>query len=98
MKDSAYGELYTYLITSALGEAGAKHEDLDFYKTYLSRLAYHFYENDLLVCDRVEIEKFFHEYIDELYIDKNFNQVSKLLIRARILIEKENGYGFQFNY
>lgn len=98
LKDSAYGELYTYLITSALGEAGAKHEDLDFYKTYLSRLAYYFYQNDLLVCDQMDIEKFFKIYIDELYIDKNFQQVTKLLMRARILVSKDGGYCFQFSY
>ncbi len=98
MKDSAYGELYTYLITSALGEAGAKHDDLDFYKTYLSHLAHYFYEGDLSACDQIEMERFFQKYIDEMSINKNFQQVNKLLVRARILVNRNDGYGFQFSY
>ena len=98
MKDSAYGELYTYLITSALGEAGAKHDDLDFYKTYLSHLAHYFYKTDLLNCDQIEMESFFNSYIGEMALNKNFQQVNRLLVRARILIDGDNGYSFQFSY
>lgn len=98
MRDSAYGELYTYLITDALGGAGAKHDDLDFYKTYLSHLAHYFFKRDLSICDQIEMENFFSSYINEMSIDKHFRSVNKLLVRARILVNKDGGYGFQFSY
>jgi len=98
VRGTAYGELYTHLIINALGEAGAKVEDLDFYITYLSGLAHRLFDEDLTNIGLIELENFFKAHIDEMLIDKSYEQVHKLLLRARILIEKPEGYAFQFDY
>lgn len=98
VKGTAYGELYTFLIVNALGEAGAKSEDLDFYITYLSGLAYELFEEDTFSIDLITLEEFFKNHIDSKLIKKDFQQVHNLLLGARVLSEKDGEYVFQFDY
>lgn len=98
IKGTAYGDLYSYLITNALGNAGVRQDDLDFYNTYLANLAYKLFEDDKSTMDLISIEKFYKDYLAKMYIDKDFSQVHRLLVRSRLLAEKDKGYSFQFNY
>ena len=93
---SAYAEFYNYLIVQAMGNVGIKSDELDFYHTYLSYIAYYFFINRKRELERAEIEKIHNQYSTEYH--KNFSTVYDKLVYAKLIRENNDLYSFGHNY
>lgn len=98
LQGSSYADLYSYLITNSLGNAGAKPEDLDFYLTYLSFLAQHLFTSNKRSLSSPELKTVFGSYCEKMEIKKNFDQVHSLLNKAQVLRREDELYSFGHNY
>jgi len=94
---SAYAEFYNYLINQAMGSTNIKADELDFYHTYLSFIAYNYFKDSRTELDSDEIEQLHNEYSKEYY-SKSFDSVYKNLIEAKLIKEDNNFYSFGHNY
>ncbi|HQS73358.1 MAG TPA: restriction endonuclease [Sulfurovum sp.] len=94
---SAYAEFYNYLIIQAMGSTKIKADELDFYHTYLSYVAYYFFTHERRELERFEIEKVHEQYSAE-YHKKSFSLVYDNLISAKLLKENNDSYSFGHNY
>lgn len=94
---SAYAEFYNYLIVQAMGSTHIKPDELDFYHSYLSYIAYHYFIHNRRELEESEIHKVHDDYSNE-YHKKNFAEVYKNLIHAKLIIENNGYYSFGHNY
>ncbi len=94
---SAYAEFYNYLIVQAMSNVGIKSDELDFYHTYLSYLAYSFFISRKRELERTEIEKIHNQYSME-YHKKSFSTVYDKLVCAKLIRENNDLYSFGHNY
>ncbi len=94
---SAYAEFYNYLIVQAMGTTKIKSDELDFYHTYLSFIAYSYFKNGRKELDKSEMEKL-HEEHGEIYHKKSFTQVYGNLVSAKFIKEENEFYSFNHNY
>lgn len=94
LQGSSYAELYRCLINQNLKNVNAKPEDFDFYHTYLSFIAFHFFINEKKELSEEEIIKVYENYALQMDIKTSFNEVHELLIKAK-LFKKESGF-YQF--
>ncbi|WP_334084649.1 restriction endonuclease [Helicobacter typhlonius] len=97
LSGSAYAEFYNYLINEAMGGAGIKPEELDFYHTYLSFIAYEFFIRGVREIDKLELENIHEKYCKE-YHKRNFQEVYEKLIKARLIKNICEVYSFGQNY
>lgn len=97
LSGSAYAEFYQYLIVQAMGSTKIKTDELDFYHTYLSYVAYYFFTNERRELEKSEIEKVHEQYSNE-YHKKSFSLVYDNLISAKLLKENNDFYSFGHNY
>jgi predicted MPP superfamily phosphohydrolase len=94
---SAYAEFYNYLISQALGTTNIKPDELDFYYSYLSYIAYYYFKNGRKELDESEIIHLHENFSREIH-KKPFHTVINNLINAK-LIKKDTGhYSFGHNY
>jgi len=98
LQGSSYAELYRYLINQALGAVNIKPDDLDFYHTYLSHLAYNFFSLQRKEVTQAEMIKIYEEYSLKMDIEKPFDTVHGLLDKAKILKNEHGSYSFNHNY
>ena len=98
LQDGSYAELYRYLINHALGSVSARPEDLDFYHTYLSYIAHYFFTHMAKELSEEEMKKMYDEYTKIMDIEKSFEKVHGLLIKAKILKNESGIYSFNHNY
>jgi len=98
LQDSTYAELYRYLINQALGVANARAEDLDFYHTYLSYIAHYFFTHKAKELSEEEMLIMYDEYSKMMDIEKSFEKVHGLLMKAKILKNECEFYSFNHNY
>lgn len=94
---SAYAEFYNFLIIQALGTTKIKPNELDFYHTYLSFIAYNFFIMERKELDKGEMESL-HKKYSEKYHKKNFSEVYTNLLNAKVIKENNNFYTFGHNY
>jgi len=94
---SAYAEFYNFLIIQAMGSTKIKADELDFYHTYLSYIAYHFFTNERKELEKSEIEKLHDNYSAE-YHKESFSIVYDNLISAKLIKENSDFYSFGHNY
>ena len=94
---SAYAEFYNYLIVQAMGTTKIKPEELDYYHTYLSYIAYSYFKDGRKELDKTEIEKLHDEHGIE-YHKKSFLSVYENLINAKFIKEDNGFYSFNHNY
>jgi len=94
---SAYAEFYNYLIVQAMGTTKIKPDELDYYHTYLSYIAYSYFKDGRRELDRTEIEKL-HDKHGEIYHKKSFTSVYENLINAKFIKEDNEFYSFNHNY
>lgn len=94
---SAYAEFYNYLIVQAMGSTKIKPDELDFYHTYLSYIAYQYFTNGRKELDKQEIEALHDQYSNE-YHKESFNTVYNNLIDAKLFKESNGLYYFGHNY
>lgn len=94
---SAYAEFYNYIINESMGKTNIKPDELDFYHTYLSFVAYKFFIKGAKEVDKEYMEEIHEEYCLK-YHKRDFNDVYHNLIKARIVKEASNMFSFGQNY
>ena len=94
---SAYAEFYNYLINQAMGTTKIKPEELDYYHTYLSYIAYHYFKDGRKELDKKEIETL-HDAYGKEYHKKSFTSVYENLINAKFIKVDNEFYSFNHNY
>lgn len=97
LSGSAYAEFYNYLINEAMGGAGIKPEELDFYHTYLSFVAYEFFIRGVREIEKSELENIHKKYCEE-YHKRDFQEVYNKLIKTRLIKNICEVYSFGQNY
>ena len=94
---SAYAEFYNYLIVQAMGTTNIKPDELDFYHSYLSFIAYHYFIENRRELEESEIKVLHNKYSEE-YHRKSFTEVYKNLINAKLINKNNDLYTFGHNY
>lgn len=94
---SAYAEFYNYIINEAMSKTNIKPNELDFYHTYLSFVAYNFFVQGVKECGRKDMDIIHQEYCQK-YHKSNFSDVYSNLIKVRLIKEVSNTYSFGQNY
>lgn len=94
---SAYAEFYNYIINESMSKTNVKPNELDFYHTYLSFVAYNFFVKGIKELDRECMEEI-HKIYSQKYHKRNFDDIYNNLIKARLIKKTNNTYSFGQNY
>jgi Holliday junction resolvase-like predicted endonuclease len=95
---SSYADLYNYFITHALLTTGVSPEDVDFYLTYLSYVAYTLLNKEISVISSEGLEVIYGEYSRSMALDKPFKTIHRILVNAKIFKLDEGQYSFSLSY
>jgi ABC-type oligopeptide transport system ATPase subunit len=95
---SSYANLYNYFITQALLGSPVEPEDLDFYLTYLSYLAYVLFQTSKKDFTENHLETIYNDYITKMDISKSFNTVHRTLVNSKLIRYEEGKYSFYLSY
>lgn len=97
-KDSAYGYYYEWLITQSFIDLNVQHKDIDAYYTYISELAYYFFDKKINEITTLDLENF-NRYYDESYdLTNDFKKMIKRLEKSSVIELKGEYYSFKYNY
>lgn len=99
LKTSSYGYYYQFLITSSLGTASVKKNQLDELFNYITELSYHFYENKIIEDTKENLWNFNVKFCNDYAVQIDFGDRFELLSKAKI-VETFDGsyYKFRYNY
>ena len=95
---SSYADLYNYFITHALLGSGVDPEDIDFYLTYLSYVAYKLLSYNANDVSADELEDIYDKYAVDMAINMPFKTVHKTLVNAKIFRFDDANYSFSLSY
>ncbi|CAB9492356.1 metallophosphoesterase [Alteromonas macleodii] len=95
---SSHGYYYQYLITSSLGLANIKKEELDEYFTYISHLSYFLHEQDIRSISVDEFNSFNKTFENIMGLSINISDRLKKLVNAKILNKDEDSVSFKYPY
>lgn len=95
LSHSSYGHCYHAMITMNLGRAGMKAEDIDACFNFLTELAYFIFNADSKIISVADLDQFTTDYKKD-YVVKN--DIINILIKASILLKKDNSYKFHYIY
>lgn len=98
MNTSSYGYYYQYLITSSLGLASVKKENLDEIFNYIKELSYYFYNNKLKENSFDSLWEFNTEFCSEYGLKVDCKSRLDLLVKSKILNMKDDYYSFKYPY
>ncbi|PWR00007.1 restriction endonuclease, partial [Leucothrix pacifica] len=98
LQGSAYAEFYNYLITQSLGSIGIKPTELHLYFSFLSELAYFFFDKSTKEISETELESFHVKYCENKMINSNFDRLRNNLLKSKILKEEIGSFSFNHNY
>jgi hypothetical protein len=99
LKTSSYGYYYQFLITSSLGNASVRKEQLDEIFNYVTELSYYFYKNKKEEESKENLWGFNNKLCLEYGVQLDFGERFNLLVKAKIveMVEPER-YRFKYNY
>lgn len=97
-KDSAYGYYYELLITQSFININMQHNEIDAYYTYISELAFRFYENDIYEFTHIEFEDFNSWHCNKYDVRNNFERTLKRLMDSSIIERRNDSYKFKYSY
>lgn len=99
LQGSSYAELYRFLIVQNLTSASVKPEDIHFYHTYLSHIAYQFYlKEDTKELSEKEIRETYKQYALDMDLSNSFEGVHDILLDTKILKKEDGSYKYTHNY
>lgn len=102
LEESSRGYYYEFLIIQSISKITTENDEIVGFFTFLSNLAYYFYENNSLEFDKVA--KFHREFIEENDIAPSFrklydfNTLMDSLVEVSLMSVKSNEYKFKYNY
>ena len=97
LQNSGFAHYYQYLITTSLGQAGVKADELNELFNYLANLAWFFRSASVNELGQLELRGFnasFCEKFTTVDLDKRLN----LLVRAKVLRRHGEHYSFTYPY
>lgn len=94
---SAYADFYHYLIVQSMENTNIKPDELDFYHTYLSYVAYFFFINRVREMSKEEIKNIHEKYSQE-YHKHDFSEIYTNLLKAGLLTYDDENYSFAHKY
>lgn len=94
---SAYADFYHYLIVQSMENTNIKPDELDFYHTYLSYVAYFFFIKRTREIS-IEEAKNIHEQYSLEYHKQNFKDIYANLLKAGLLKQDDENYSFAHKY
>ncbi|QHT59353.1 metallophosphoesterase [Paenibacillus lycopersici] len=97
-KDSAYGYYYELLITQSFININMQHKEIDAYYTYISELAYYFFDKDIYEFSYFEFEQFNGGICQKYDLTNDFERTLKRLINSSIIESRNNSYSFKYSY
>lgn len=97
-KDSAYGYYYELLITQSFININLQHKEIDAYYTYISELAYDFFEKDLFEFSYFEFEQFNRGICQKYDLSNDFERTLKRLINSSIIESRNDSFKFKYSY
>ncbi len=98
LQGSSYAELYRCLINMALGQAKVKPDEIDFYHTYLSFLAFRLYSVGQRHIDVSSMPSQYESYCKSMGLSNQFDAVHARLVNAKILKIEFDQYSFNQTY
>ncbi|WP_235421250.1 STAND family AAA ATPase [Erwinia oleae] len=99
LKTSSYGYYYQFLITSSLGNAYVRKEQLDEIFNYITELSYYFYKNKKDEESKENLWVFNNNLCSEYGVQLDFGERFNLLVKAKIMEKIEpDHYRFKYNY
>jgi len=99
LKTSSYGYYYQFLITSSLGNAHVRKEQLDEIFNYITELSFYFYKTGTDIISKDNLWDFNGRLCSEYGIQLDFGERFGLLVRAKIMEKVEQDhYRFKYNY
>lgn len=96
-QETSFGYCYQTLIHYSLNNAGVSNEYIDTYFNFLTELAYRYVTSEVEYFSRNEYDKFYNDYKEDFFIP-NFELVHKVLLKSKIIIEKEDTVIFGYKY
>ncbi|MEJ8302651.1 hypothetical protein, partial [Saccharibacillus sacchari] len=97
-KESAYGYYYELLITQSFVNLKMQHNEIDAYYTYISELAYHFFEKDISEVTKEEFQNFNNCFNKEYDSHHQLDKMLKRLLNSSILESQSGSYKFKYRY
>lgn len=94
---SAYADFYHYLIVQSMENTNIKPDELDFYHTYLSYVAYFFFIKKTREISTEEAKKI-HEAYSLEYHKQDFSDIYTNLLKAGLLKQDDENYSFAHKY
>jgi hypothetical protein len=94
----SYGYLYEVLITTALAKVSKGFTDLNAKNVFLSRLAYHLFQERRQSVSGDDIRRLSEEYFAEYGIRLNVPTILRELEEAQILRTQSGNYRFNYKY
>lgn len=98
LAESTYGYYYEHLIKQSLINLNMKNEDIDAFYSYITELAYVYFEDKTIEKSKIELENFNSWYCDEYALDYKFDKYFSKLVEASILESIQETYKFKYNY
>lgn len=99
LKTSSYGYYYQFLITSSLGNASVRKEQLDEIFNYITELSYHFYMNKTQEDNKENLWDFNNKFCSDYGVQIDFSDRFNLLVKSKIIENIDNEfYKFKYNY
>lgn len=98
MNTSSYGYYYQYLITSSLGAASVKKDNLDEIFNYIKELSFYFHQNKKKEIHLNELWKYNNSFCESYCLKIDFQARFNLLVQAKILNCGNEYYSFKYPY
>lgn len=95
---SSYAEFYRYLINNALGSVNVRPDDLDFYLTYLSFIAFNLFNGNKKDLTGEDLMGIYNDYSTKMDVDKDFSHTHDILVKSKILKVENERYLFSQQY
>lgn len=94
----SYGQMYEALITAALASVSKKAVDLGTKYTYISRMAYYAFQNNVKELSRSDLEKIHKSYYQQYKINLDLDEMIEQLVGAQILSPTNGSVRFKYKY
>jgi UDP-2,3-diacylglucosamine pyrophosphatase LpxH len=98
LTESSYGYYYDILIKTTLQNINIRNEEMDAYNSYITELAYYFFDKKLSEISKSELLQFHKWFCNEFDIYHDFNSYISKLVEVSILDGYNDTYKFRYKY
>jgi predicted MPP superfamily phosphohydrolase len=92
------GDYYSFLITQALEKAGIENHNFSAVHSYLTELAFFYFQSNSTECNKADLEEFHTTFLQKYDLSGTDVVFGQSLVRARILCENAGLFSFRYTY